>query len=256
MTSLFQSIFGGGTTSASEQSQAAQVQANLATEAFIREQTGRAREDVLGIFPEAQAVRGEAFQNVLQLIGAGVPAEAAAFTQGNIGAQNILAQTPGQVRNALLGLGVTDFQPVEFDIDTSFLEGFNVADAPILEEIGGTSPPPPPPDFGRPPQGGVRNNLDFLGNLFSGGSRERFGDFPNIQFDGPGTEFVIPESFNLPREANLTNAPAAGVRPDIFGTPIRLPTLAPANISPITIPPNLLAQIGVGRAPAIRRSVF
>lgn len=257
-------IFGGGTTGASEQSQAAQIAANAATEAFIREQSGRAREDVLGIFPEAQAVRGEAFQNVLQLIGAGVPAEAAAFTQGNIGAQQILAQTPGQVRNALLGLGVTDFQPVEFDIDTSFLEGFNVADAPILLEAGGTSPPPPPPIIpgrpGRPP-----NIFDNIGGIFSRGGRDAFQDgFQDFGFE-PTDEQIIAQimrdvaarggdpstvrSSFLQSPAAATSLPAsAGVRPDIFGTPTRLP-------APAAIPPNILAALGGGGTRTIRRDL-
>ena len=280
MTSLFTGIFGGGTTEASRESVASQERANLATEAFIREQSGLARADVQRIFPEAQAVRGAGFQNALELIAAGVAPEAAAFTQGNIGAQNILAQTPGQVRNALLGLGTTDFQVTPFNVDTSFLEGLRVADAPELLEVGGTSPspPPPPPIPGRP--GRRANIFDNIGSIFSGGGRDAFQDgFQDFGFEPSDAEIEAlimrsiaarggdPETGRIP-SAETTAAsfersrpflssnfdrsfvPAsAGVRPDIFGTPVRLPT-------PTALPPNILAALSGGGAPTIRRNIF
>ncbi len=223
MTSLFQTIFGGGTTGASEQSQEAQRAENVATEAFIREQSGLARADVKELFPQAQQARATGFQSALDLIAAGVDPQIAAFTQGNIGAQDILTQTPDQVRAAILGLPTTGFEVTPFNVDTSFLQNLSVGDLPVLEEIGGTSPPPPAP--GRPP-----NNFDNILDILSRGGRGLTpGDIAEFQLEDLSLDFAVP-GFNrgaptfVPPPAAATSFPRpVGIRPDIAGTPVRLP---------------------------------
>lgn len=108
------SIFGGGTTGASQQSQASQAAANLATEQFIKERTAEARSDVTSLFPGAQQVASQGFQGALDLIGQGIPQQIDAFSQGNVGAQQAIANTFPQIQNAIFGLPVDQsaFQPV------------------------------------------------------------------------------------------------------------------------------------------------
>lgn len=121
------SIFGGGTSKASRESQAAQRSANLATERFIREQTARAREDVMGLFPAGEQIRGAGFQSALDVIGAGVSPQVEAFRQGNIGAQEITAAGLPQIQAALLGTPMQAIgAPRSISPDLSFLSGLTV----------------------------------------------------------------------------------------------------------------------------------
>lgn len=121
-------LFGGGTTGASEQSQAAQIAANEATERFIRERSAEARQDITSIFPQAQQAAQQGFQGALNLIGQGLPGQIGAFQQGNIGAQSVISQTLPQIQNAILGLPVQQgaFQPQPISTDLSFLENLQL----------------------------------------------------------------------------------------------------------------------------------
>ena len=117
-------IFGGGKTSASEESLAAQQQANIATQAFIEQQAGQARADVSRLFPGAQQVMAQGAQGALDVIGQGIPEQLRAFTGGNVGAQQALQTTLPQFQAAILGQPVdfSAFQPVDLGFDTSFLQ--------------------------------------------------------------------------------------------------------------------------------------
>lgn len=154
-------IFGGGTTSASEQSQAAQIAANTATQRFIEERTAEARADVQRLFPQAQQVATEGFQGALDVIGGGIPQQLAAFQQGNVGAQQVTGDTLSQIQNAILGLPVNQaaFAPQQITTDLSFLQNLtapSIAPQPV--------PPPNPPVTGIPGGG--------------------FGGIPNFNFGG------------------------------------------------------------------------
>lgn len=117
-------IFGGGVSSASKQSQAAQQQANAATQQFIEQQEGLARADVSSLFPGAQQVQAQGAQGALDVIGQGIPEQLRAFTGGNVGAQQALQTTLPQFQAAILGQPVDfgAFQPVDLGFDTSFLQ--------------------------------------------------------------------------------------------------------------------------------------
>lgn len=151
---IFSSIFGGGPTSASKESQAATLRENRAIQDFIERQTGQAREDVTGLFPGAADFRSQGFQGAIDLLGRGVPAELQAFQAGNVGAQRVTADTLDKFRSAILGLPATGFDPIAFDTDTSFLRGLQVPsiqDDSALPNAGLVQPPatPPPGGFSR-----------------------------------------------------------------------------------------------------------
>jgi len=174
-------IFGGGTTGASEQSQAAQISANAATERFIREQSGQARQDVLNLFPQAQQVGAQGFQGALDVISGGIPQQLGAFQQGNVGAQQITSQTLPQIQNAILGLPVNQgvFTPQEITTDLSFLSGLTVptvqpADLPTFQQPGF--------NFGG---GGLNNLLAQIAGQPQG-STEGPGSFVRGNFSGRG----------------------------------------------------------------------
>lgn len=117
-------IFGGGTTGASEKSQAAQISANTDTQRFIEQRTAEARADVQRLFPQGQQVATEGFQGALDVISGGIPQQLGAFQQGNVGAQQVTGDTLSQVQNAILGLPVNQavFAPQEITTDLSFLQ--------------------------------------------------------------------------------------------------------------------------------------
>ncbi len=117
------SIFGGGTSKASEESLAAQSAANAATQAFIERQSGQARADVMALFPQAQEQRTRGFEGALDILSRGIDPRLAAFQQGNIGAQGVVAGALPQIQNAILGrpLDLTALQPQPISVDTSFL---------------------------------------------------------------------------------------------------------------------------------------
>lgn len=170
-------IFGGGTTGASQQSVEAQLTANAATQKFIEERTAEARADVQRLFPQAQQVATEGFQGALDVIGGGIPQQLAAFQQGNVGAQQVTAQTLPQIQNAILGLPVNQaaFAPQEITTDLSFLQNLTV---PTIQP---QVPPPNPPVNGIPGGG--------FGGIPVGGFGGGFGGIPNLNFSGiPGVD--------------------------------------------------------------------
>lgn len=183
---IFSSIFGGGTSKASRESQAAQERANLATERFIREQTGLAREDVQRLFPAAQELRGEGFAGALELIGAGVGPTLEAFQAGNVGAQRALASTLPQIQNALLGLPTTGFEPTALDIDEGLLARLGRGGAPAttpefispppLDRIRQRVPTPFARRFSPPPSGMPNMPTPFMG----GGALASIGRSPGL----------------------------------------------------------------------------
>lgn len=157
------SIFGGGTSEASEQTQAAQLQSNRELQRFIRERSLEARQDVTDIFPEAQRVGAEGFQGALDVISQGLPQQLGAFQQGNIGAQQIISQSLPQIQNAILGLPVNQaaFQPRNINFDPSFLQNLT---APRTSPVALQPPAPLQPlnPFAQQPSGDGRSVQDFL----------------------------------------------------------------------------------------------
>ena len=174
---VFTGIFGGGTSSSSEKSLEAVRADNLARQRAIEKGAGTAVADVKRIIPEALRVGGEGFQGALDIIGQGIQPQISAFQQGNIGAQEITAETLPLVLAAILGTGggVGDtFDPRSINVDTSFLEGVQ---APVATDVFA----PPPPTDRRPPSRGI---FDFIGSEgrdfnFSGGGRGIFSGGPN-----------------------------------------------------------------------------
>lgn len=174
---IFSAIFGGGTSSSSRASQDEQAAANLRAEQFIKSQTAGATADVKRIFPEAFRVGAEGIQGALDIFGQGVPAGIEAFQQGNVGAQQITADTLPQIMAALLGTGVDPsvFQPQTIDVDTSFLQGQT---APVATDV--FAPPAPITPPGRRLPGTIFNAMrgitspGGLSSRFSGGGGRRF----------------------------------------------------------------------------------
>jgi len=173
---IFTGIFGGGTSSSSEKSLEAVQADNLRRQQAIEKGAGTAISDVKKIIPEALRVGTEGFQGALDIIGQGVSPQISAFQQGNIGAQEITAETLPLIMAAILGTGggVGDtFDPRSINVDTSFLEGVQ---APVARDV--FAPPPPDP---RQPSRGI---FDFIGGggrdfNFSGGGRGIFSGGPN-----------------------------------------------------------------------------
>lgn len=213
-------IFGGGTTTASEQSQAAQVSANAATQRFIERQSAQARADVREIFPQAQQLGAEGFQGALDVIGGGLPQRLSAFQQGNVGAQQITGDTLSQVQNAILGLPVDQgaFAPQTIGTDLSFLSDLRAPglaqEGPLsaLDQPAGAVTPPPvaSPLFSQPqipgfPSGFTpsipfgANPNQFLNNPDNfialtadrtGGGGKHFSTGPTTICTGPTTTFT------------------------------------------------------------------
>ena len=126
-------IFGGGVSEASKQSQQAQQQANAATQRFIEQQTATGRQDVSSLFPGAQAAMAQGTQGALDILGQGIPAQVDIFSRGNVGAQQALANTLPQFQRAILGqpLDFSQFQPVNLGADASFVQGLQ---APTIQQ--------------------------------------------------------------------------------------------------------------------------
>lgn len=145
---IFESIFGGGATGASERSLEATQAANAATQKFIEERSAEARADVTALFPGAQRAGAEGFQGALNVIAGGLPQQLSAFQGGNVGAQQLLGQTLPQVQNAILGLPVqqsTFQQPQQINPDLSFISNLSVPSVSPLN----LTPTPQQPSGGR-----------------------------------------------------------------------------------------------------------
>jgi len=197
---IFSAIFGGGTSGASEQSQEAQIAANQATERFIREQTGQARQDVLGIFPQAAAAGQRGFEGALNLISQGLPSQVGAFQQGNVGAQNVLAQTLPQIQNAILGLPTQAVSPFSITPDLGF-----------LQNIGG---------------GQTSSFNDILAPILSTTKPTNIPSIPlpaNTTFSGQTPQIVLKEGDPQPTLSQLISTGLGSTFPtDLVGTPFSL----------------------------------
>ena len=167
---LFSSIFGGGTSSASEQSVENQQAANAAARQFIEQQSGRARSDVMNLFPQAQDARNQGYDNAFGMIAGGIPEQMNMFNQGNYGAQEQVANTLPQVSNALMGLPVdySQFQPQQMQPDMSYMQQYMPTDQPTFAPTTGLSGIA---QGGNTQGGGPRGGRG--GGYFGGGSRGR-----------------------------------------------------------------------------------
>jgi len=98
-------LFGGGATKASKQSQQATREDNRRRQDFVERQAGQARQDLL------------------TLIGAGINPQIQAMQAGNVAAQEQLVRGLPQIQSALLGQAVdySQFQPQQIDVQTDFL---------------------------------------------------------------------------------------------------------------------------------------
>lgn len=140
------SLFGANQDrKASDRALREQRRQNESNEAFIREQAGKARQDILPLFDNAAQNRILGSQAALDIFGQSLPAQAQAFQQGNVGAQQSLLAGLPQVQNAILGnpVDLSGLQPQQLNVDTSFMQQqlpqFNTANPEsmrILEMIG------------------------------------------------------------------------------------------------------------------------
>lgn len=225
---IFTGIFGGGTASSSEKSVENVRADNLARQRAIEKATGTAIGDVKKIIPEALRVGSEGFQGALDIIGQGISPQIDAFQQGNIGAQEITAETLPLVMAAILGTGGGTggtFDPRSINVDPSFLEGVQ---APIATDVFAPSPPRTPSLS--------RGIFDFIGRGgggidFSGGNfiNENIGNFEKVLGPDGQTHFIT--SPNQPIGGNVTN-------------PFVLDRIEKSRLSPTEIPP--LTRIGFG----------
>lgn len=121
------SIFGGGTSGASERSLEAVMAENQRRQQFIEEQAGLARGDVLG------------------LIGGGLPSQIDVFQSGNVAAQEALLAGLPQFQAAILGqpTDLSALQPRRLDVDLGFLPAQQQQTA--LGSIGLVDTPVVPP---------------------------------------------------------------------------------------------------------------
>ncbi len=173
---LISTIFGGTDTSAQEQ----QAAANAASRRAIGAGTQQARQDVLGLFPQAQQARNLGFQGALDVLSGSLPAQLQAFQQGNVGAQqNLLAGLP-QFQQAILG----------GQVDLSALQPTTIT--PQTDFISQTLP------FGQPAQ---QQQIQDLVNALGGSANfnqaiPQGGGLPFAQIEGGGRETpnIVPTS--------------------------------------------------------------
>ena len=120
------SIFGGGTSRASRESQAAQSADNAQRQQFLEQQSGLARTDANRLFNQSNTDRNLGLQGALDFIASGFAPQVDAFQQGNIGAQQTLGQGQQNFQNAILGRPVQPFTPQRVNVDTSFLQNLSL----------------------------------------------------------------------------------------------------------------------------------
>jgi len=116
-------LFGGTDTSA----QQAQISSNAAITALIERNVNRARADVLGLFPGAQAARDQATQAALGIFGQTIPQQLDVTQQASLGAQGTLLAGLPQFQNAILGrqVDLSGLQPQALSFDPSFAQRFD-----------------------------------------------------------------------------------------------------------------------------------
>lgn len=100
------------TTAASNRARGAQKSAANTAAAETKRSTSEARGDLFKLFPAAQQTARQGFQGGLDVFGQSLPAQTDVFTQGNLGAQQAIAQGLQQQQNALFGNQV-DFSQLQ-----------------------------------------------------------------------------------------------------------------------------------------------
>ena len=104
---------------ASNKASSASNRASDTASTLTREGIAQSRSDLLNLFPSAQQVANQGFQNAANVFSDVVPQQSQIFQQGNINAQNTLLSGLPQQQNAILGGNVnlgalqptTQFQP-------------------------------------------------------------------------------------------------------------------------------------------------
>lgn len=138
---LLSDLLGGTDDSAQKET----IRQNQATQEFIKQQTEKARQDALTLFPASQETVRQGFQGALDIFGQSMPQQRELMQQGNIDAQNLQAAGLGAFRDAILG------NPVN-------LQGF----VPNRLDAGGmTMPELPPAALGSEMVGALQGNTGF-----------------------------------------------------------------------------------------------
>jgi len=88
---------------AGNKASAATDRASSTASAETRRSTAAARNDLLELFPSAQAAGQQGFQGALDVFSQSVPAQQQAFQGGNVAAQNQILSGLPQIQNALFG---------------------------------------------------------------------------------------------------------------------------------------------------------
>ena len=159
-------FFGGAEKKAAKKQQ----QGIEAGQDFIRQGTAQARGDIQNIFPAAQQALQGGFTGAANIFGQAIPQQANVFQQGNVAAQQQIAQGLPQFQNAILGRAIDfgQFQPVTLpQPDFSFLQN---------QQFQTQNPFAPPPEIiGPQPQ----NTLGGIGGQIVSPLGGRFNNFRN-----------------------------------------------------------------------------
>lgn len=161
-------FFGGAEKKAARQQQASLKE----SQELVRQGTEQARRDILNLYPQAQQNILAGLGSAVDLLQSSYPAQAQAFQQGNVAAQNLLAGSLPQFRNAILG-GPVDYsfaQPVTIGIPQMQV---NLPDYMQPEAIQGMAEKPaiaPQPQRISPLSGRVGSG-NFMGNRIRWESR-------------------------------------------------------------------------------------
>ncbi|PHR99265.1 MAG: hypothetical protein COA78_25310 [Blastopirellula sp.] len=117
--SLFSDLFGGTDRSA----QKGQIRANAGSQDFIEQQSQIARNDLLNLFGDADQASRAGSQAALDVFGQTIPQQFSAISQGNMGAQQTIADGIRGSRAALMGLPFQNsLAPQGINIDSSFAQ--------------------------------------------------------------------------------------------------------------------------------------
>lgn len=172
MSFVKDTFFGGAEKKAAK----AQTKALEQAQTFTREGVAQARGDIMNLFPQAQQNIQQGFQGALDVFGQSLPQQTAAFTGGNVAAQQALLAGLPQQQAAILGgqtaLQPLNVQPFQFQPDLSFAQQQLPSFAPQEEEQA--APQQPAIDIGQFLGGFNRPNFGGLGgaggfNQFAGG---------------------------------------------------------------------------------------
>ena len=154
---------------ASKSAAKASGEASDTAAAETRRATAEARKDLFKLFPAAQQNAQQGFQGAADVFGQSLPAQAQAFQQGNVGAQQALLAGLPQFQNAILGNAVdfSQLQPVQQQQpDLSFFQQqLPQAFDPFSPNQGQMGPFPPSSGVGIGPDVGIANFLG--GNRFN-----------------------------------------------------------------------------------------